>query len=507
MNDGKEYVGGSFASKIYQDEPICRPTEPVADDFPQKYKEMKKIARNYDAFRQSEEWLFYSQGKFMEEFEDDYEYHGVFERYFPTYREMNDMQLRGYFTWRTKVRHGIVEQTSLSFVFVYLYELLNQIGVEFAEEGFYMLKQFWQSYRKFEPSLDRYMNLWLSDYAIYYNLDRAVFEELYDTSFDDAMLILLHSDSCSEDEVFSALMALSSYNPERSRFYREYPEDFKAVSCRVFARLSEYYEKNRKISLWEKLFGGKSVSFYYMFSSALFYGRMNHPDCEYIISEFHRYRCQNGKWFCEKVPGGKSKELGFILKTVDCLMRQAYGFKSLLKQDTIPKYLSGIIGKEIDKYLAFKEKNAAPEITIDISKLQGIRQAANITRDKLIVEEEPEETGALFMDMSEPVLKTAAETVTADISAGEPDGLSDERIQTENEAGLSDMEYRFMHCLLYGEAYDSLMKEKGVMLSLLVDSINEKCFELVGDTVIFFEGDTPELIEDYIDELKGIIEE
>ena len=40
------------------------------------------------------------------------------------------------------------------------------------------------------------------------------------------------------------------------------------------------------------------------------------------------------------------------------------------------------------------------------------------------------------------------------------------------------------------------------MVSILADSINEKLFDLFGDTVIDFSADSPELIEDYTDELR-----
>ena len=46
-----------------------------------------------------------------------------------------------------------------------------------------------------------------------------------------------------------------------------------------------------------------------------------------------------------------------------------------------------------------------------------------------------------------------------------------------------------------------------MLLSVVADSVNEKLFDLIGDTAIIFDGDNPELIEDYIDELKGIISE
>lgn len=44
------------------------------------------------------------------------------------------------------------------------------------------------------------------------------------------------------------------------------------------------------------------------------------------------------------------------------------------------------------------------------------------------------------------------------------------------------------------------------MLSVLVDSINEKYFDLFGDTVIDFDGENPFIIEDYAQELKGATE-
>ena len=45
----------------------------------------------------------------------------------------------------------------------------------------------------------------------------------------------------------------------------------------------------------------------------------------------------------------------------------------------------------------------------------------------------------------------------------------------------------------------------GVMLSVVAEGVNEALFPRFADTVILFEGDAPLLIEDYIEELKGMI--
>ena len=44
----------------------------------------------------------------------------------------------------------------------------------------------------------------------------------------------------------------------------------------------------------------------------------------------------------------------------------------------------------------------------------------------------------------------------------------------------------------------------GIMLTVAIDEINERLFDDFGDTVIIFDGDTPEIIEDYKEELKGM---
>ena len=42
-------------------------------------------------------------------------------------------------------------------------------------------------------------------------------------------------------------------------------------------------------------------------------------------------------------------------------------------------------------------------------------------------------------------------------------------------------------------------------LSILCDSINEKLYELLGDTAIEFDGNRPLIVEDYIDDVKGVL--
>ncbi len=473
----------TILTRVYRDEPIPRNAAQVANLVPPKYREMRKIAYRSSLHREPDAKLFYEQAKFMENFEDDFDYRGEFVRYFPTYQSMTDVQLRGYFSWRTKVRRGTIEKTSLSFAFIYIYELLNGIGTRSPEESFRALENFRAAYGALDDRIERYLKVWMRDYVVYYDLDKSLFGDRADADFDETVLTLLNHRSHETNEVFAALCALSSYKIESSRFFKRHPDDVRDVACRVFAALSDDYGENHGGSDREKFFGKIYTNAYTMFRSAVFYDRIKREDFVYEISDLYLYRCRDGSWsserfFCYK---GKIQRIGALLKSIDYLMRRKYGFKSTLKADKTTRAYQAIIEREIERNQEAKRIAAQPRIEIDVSALQSIREAALQTQSRLVVE------GTAEMDIPEISDET------------------DEKTGGENEAGLSDAECRFLRCLLRGEPYDDLVRSQGLTTSLLVDAINEKLFERFGDTVLAYDGEKPAPVEDYMDELRGII--
>ena len=77
--------------KVYGDQPLIFTASKMKSYTPPEYTEMRKLAlqRKY-IFAPAAE-IFYIQAKFMENFTDDFEYHGQFLRSFPTYREMSNL--------------------------------------------------------------------------------------------------------------------------------------------------------------------------------------------------------------------------------------------------------------------------------------------------------------------------------------------------------------------------------------------------------------------------------
>lgn len=80
-----------------------------------------------------------------------------------------------------------------------------------------------------------------------------------------------------------------------------------------------------------------------------------------------------------------------------------------------------------------------------------------------------------------------------------------ETLKTENNYGLTKDEMHLLMSLLNNEDWQSYIKQHHLMVSILADGINDKLFDEIGDAVIDFdENNQPEIIEDYLPDLKEI---
>ena len=101
--------GRAFSSeRTYADEPILLRGSQLASYLPEPIRQMRALARRGEARTWSDAHLFVEQARLMVDYEDDFPYEGEFKTYFPTYESMTNPQLRGYFTWRSRVRAGLI---------------------------------------------------------------------------------------------------------------------------------------------------------------------------------------------------------------------------------------------------------------------------------------------------------------------------------------------------------------------------------------------------------------
>ena len=71
--------------------------------------------------------------------------------------------------------------------------------------------------------------------------------------------------------------------------------------------------------------------------------------------------------------------------------------------------------------------------------------------------------------------------------------------------GLTASELAFLRALLDGDDAAAKAAVGAGMASLMVDVVNEKLFDEIGDAVIEFDGDVPQLVEDYRPDVEGLL--
>ena len=566
MAEARTHQSARFSNEIYADEPILKTGRQMQNFLPDQYRKMREISRWQDDPKGgagrwlSEAEFFYRQGLLMADFEDDCPYNGTFKSYFPTYNAMSDRQLRGYFTWRAQVRRGNIEETSTSFAFLYLYELICGIGVDNPRDGYDKIKAFWDAYRAFEPGIDRFARVWLQDYAVFHELDPKLLHDSKTVAFDNALIELrraardlvpapapsdlapkrrktseptlpLPPDEAHEERLMAAIDALSTYNLNNSRLDRSHHRDLRHVACAVYVRMARYYDTHRKNGIVASLFGEETAMPYTMFASAVFFAPERHKDCEYRLDPIHIYRCQNGFWECMRIHGSrqKSSKLGEMMRACDQRLRLALDPGHPLKEEKVPKYLAKIIDDEIVAWLSWDAAHQPVKIDIDLSQLGHIRSAAAQTREALLIDEEREngtladaEVAVAERREAEPVADTIAEPVATTM---QQDEASEPTISTEQfgvvapllvsaptpadtASALDPAADAYLRALLEQNAAQtaSAVAQSGKSEDMLVDSINEALFDLVGDTVIEFGSAGPQIIEDYEADVRGYLD-
>ncbi|MDD6200640.1 MAG: TerB N-terminal domain-containing protein [Firmicutes bacterium] len=463
-----------FYSTVFRDEAI-RPREPQpTEKLPSLLRAARSLENGAEGGWQSRESLFLKQAKLLADYEDDRDYAGSVLHYFPTYQSLTDPELRGYFAWRTRLRRGDLRKTSLTYAFLYVYELLNQIGTADPMAGFQTLTAFRDAYASLDDRILPHLNRWLTDYVIYYDLAPSLLADTPQADFDRNLAVLENIPGRSPAQIMAAVKALSPQWLERSKFYAAYGADCDTVIVRVLGRIYEHCAVRCKRGFVDQYFGSPVTYPVRLFESAVFVDRAKKRSGEFTVDPLWVYRCENGYWTVTKhVRSARSgAKLGDLLKTIDALMREEYRYGHLIQQKTDTKWLLQIIRQEIRGLLAEKEAAEKNKVTIDFSRLAKIRSDADVTREKLTVEEEQEE--------APPEAPPPAEN---------PD------------CPLEPAEYRLLRSLLYG-GDTGWVRAEGYLLSVLVDGINEKLYDQFADSVL---DDTPQPIPDYIEELKEMV--
>lgn len=505
--------------------------DPQEREIRRRFLKMRRLSRSIwfskSQYSRMQAELFYRQAKLMADFEDDYREEEPFSMYFPDYQSMGYEQLRTYFTWRTNVRKGVIRKTSFSYVFVYLYELLNNVGVADCRDGLSKLLALWEAYRAFEPKLDRYLAEWVKDYFIV---------NAFSCSF--AALVREHpllQDFYQPEEAtgyFERYAPFSAYPFQKSIFWSAETEPV-LRSC--FQQVMEAVESLMQafgLTFAELVFAGRKGNLWKPYRKALY-----HPDFAGIepgktvrISDTELY-CFHGEcWTASKnrvCRENGRQMIGYMLKRIEQFYRKATGFRYQIKADQGKIDLSELTRLPdggvslfhcIDEAIrAHYQASKRKTVTVDPQKLAQIRKRAQITQEKLLVNPEAEQKAQAVGDNSRPDENALLKEGEADPSPAAEPGSQELHtslpMQAEGSAwdhfaaSLDAAEREALCRALRGASVAELSayaKSRRIMLEVLVDGINEKAVDTVEDTIIDCT-DVLEVFEEYKDELERVM--
>ena len=476
--------------KVYSDEKIIFTADRLRSFRPPELREMRRIAQSKDSIRWSESRLFYEQAKFMAEFEDDKPYDGSFELYFPTYQRLNEDQLRGYFTWRKAARKGQIDDSRTTYCFIYIYEILHNIGVASPEEGAGILNKIWGTTEK--HSIRSWIGEWAADYCAYYGVSADLFDALKpQVVLERALRKISDCHDVPDDELYGVMCSFVPGYAERSALVKEHPQDHQELSCRILRKVAERYRKKSEKEYADSLYMIRYSVSKNMFRNAVFFDYKAPRMYTCIVSDYSEYRCRGTNWSWSGLGRQKdNNDLRMIFHEADNLLREHYGYSSLLKDSDWTKEKKKLASKALQEMLEERRQAERRKVVFDISLLDDIRKSSEIMKEKLIVPGSDEE-------FRESDAANAAEPVNPEEpAADDPEEKNMMPLLTEEESDL-------LRAILDGDT--AAIGRTGIRLSVLCDSINEKLFETIGDTAIEFDGDLPAIVEDYMEEVKGAL--
>ena len=146
-----------------------------------------------------------------------------FYSYMPQYSQLTKEQKNYYFYWRDCVRHGKFIRSDYSYIYLYVYEILNLPEKIFPKEGVRLLCRLWSEYRQVLRRIDSYFSIWVQDYCLIYDLECPmdiigdfIFDVIEVSSFKE--FYISNTEHTLSHGVDAMISFLSDYDWRRGKF-------------------------------------------------------------------------------------------------------------------------------------------------------------------------------------------------------------------------------------------------------------------------------------------------
>jgi hypothetical protein len=367
-----------------------------------------------------------------------------FANYWPTYTTMNSSQRQWYFYWRSKTLAEEYLPCDLSYLFVYVYELINNIH----DNALKRLYALWIAYRGSHPELDVYLPLWILDYILTYHEER-----LFDLCNLAANFPLQRFPLLQYSEIFfneTLRNGFSALPPETLL----YVADYDRATCKVpVDRLS------RAVQGLESSFARRSTTLMESFK----------PQPFTLVRESFRGAVKGRRASrvirIDYLPYFTQPELRKLLKNTlrygENILREEIGIPGRLKITGLSPAIKDCIAREMRSETAA----ARPHLEVNIDMARAIEAVSWQMTRQLVVDDDYE--------------------CGPGDEATEPAG-SEARSASGNSfaAELSAVQRDFLLALLAGKPVGNLCAQAFMLPEAVAEQINEMAHEHFGDTLV-----------------------
>lgn len=435
-----------------------------------------------------------------------------FKAYYPTFRHLNKRQLKWYFYWREQVLNGNYLQVDLSYIFIFVYELLNYSFNRNAAFNVSMLVRLLNYYKEDYPELEKYLKTWIAD--MLYELGEIELAEEWDNSNREIVSKLYKTIRENIDQL--DLISINEWKPyirnyrETAFFQKHKYKIYNKFKKGVFFIQKAYKEKGTSVlEEWFEVRESRTIRTLYANAVVERIDRQIHvPVIEYrpkqklydVLTNLFRLsenivRIEIGEKRLIKVDETKlPKNIKDQLLDVNQRFKVVQKEEKHVKGSTIPAPPKDIeteeeknseiefdweeIKQKEQELLRLQQKIEASDVDNEENQLQLIDESDEIFSEKDKQEsdsQQPQMLNSLFSDTDED-LEDFVETLT----------------NIEKEFLLL-----FENNVLSLENAKVFTKNQGVMLGLFITEINEKANKYIGDILLDEKEDAVEIIEDY----------
>lgn len=407
-----------------------------------------------------------------------------FHTFMPDYNSMTDKQREYYIYWRTQIRQGVFYPSTPSYILIYLQECACGVYEGSAGNTLELMINIWNKYGNNGEFL---IIEWIVDFALLNNIIANYHKEITNIAYISRLgkqnFINITLNELFKKDVLqipaNILKEVSGYEPRNNKRMNSVGYDlYDDMISKVVSWTNIYFIKTYSQSIFRKIKFKK-----FRIIRRLFIGSIVNHKKDYSIEIFDIFRNEE---FIELLID--------ISKLTENIIRQHSSIKGKMKIINIDSELIELLTKLINHDLNdVKEKNRKEDpIVIDFERAKKLEKESDQIRDLLISSLEDD---SLDYDNIE-MIKGNKIIPELDLDMQEADFI--EIFDEKESAIIKDI-------LHGGKNVNSIADKYKVMPAIIIDSINEKAMDYIGDIIIDISGGYPQIIDDYTYKFYGFV--